>query len=129
MKRLFALLTLAAITLFASCGSDDDKPTGIVGTWIYKGFIDPMGNYEDDQEESVVQTITFKADHTGTYYNSDCEEGTVSLSFGWLNESENIYNLDIDNDTNQVTIDFEGNNKIIIRDIEEDFTGGVYERK
>lgn len=135
MKKVFALLTLAALTLFVSCSDDDSQTTDsndiIVGSWRYVGYIETTGEYIPDEDEADCydEVATFNKNGTGAAVLLDCEEGDENNTFKWKKEiAENIYNVTFDEDdvSELLTIKFEGQNKmkIFYNEVEAD----VYER-
>ncbi|MHA3788575.1 lipocalin family protein [Flavobacterium hauense] len=133
MKKAFALLTLAALTLL-SCGDDDTQSTDsndiIVGTWRYVGYIEPDGEYFPDNEETECydERITFNKNRTGVALLIDCEEGNETNNFKWKKEAaESIYTVTNENGTEpeSLVVKFEENKmKIFYDEVEAD----VYER-
>lgn len=135
MKKVFALLTLAALTLFVSCGDDDSQSTNsndiIVGSWRYIGYIETTGEYIPDEDETDCydEVATFNKNGTGAAVLSDCEEGDENNTFKWKKEvAENIYKVtfDEDNESELLVVKFEGQNKMKI--FYDEIEADVYER-
>lgn len=111
MKKIL-ILVLIALT-FMACPDDDDTPitinTSIIGTWkYYKTFENGMEDFLDLCEKEETLIFSSNGDYSGAYYdefNGECQlEDNVAGS--WSN-TENIYNITVDGETESVTIFFE----------------------
>lgn len=127
LKRLLPLIVLF---LIIGCNDDDNKPASLIGSWNYTGYHDHVADVFFPADMCLETIVTFRADGKGTASSIDqCYPSINMLSeFRWQNEEGNNYILTSDDMTRSVTIDFEGNNKLIISS-EDDGISTVYQRK
>ncbi|PZR21385.1 MAG: hypothetical protein DI539_08080 [Flavobacterium psychrophilum] len=114
MKKVFALLCLTALTLFASCGDDDSNNTNdkIVGTWRYTGYIDENGTFDPETDEDLEcyeDLLTFNKNGTGQVVSKDCDFGDDSYQIQWSKGNGDMYIFSYDDETEQAKVTFEGN--------------------
>jgi len=144
MKKLSTLLTrilpLVAITLFISCGDDDDKKPinddAIVGTWLYTGDLEvATQQFEAEDTTCYKELTTFNKNNSGAIVAQDCEGDGGTIVFSWKKESAaNIYTVSATNEDNQIEtqqliITFKGKTKMFITYGDDNSYLEVYEKQ
>lgn len=130
MKNILKkLLPLIVLFLAIGCNDDDNKPTSLIGSWKYTGYHDHVAEAFVPADACLETIMTFQADGKGTTTYADLCSSSVYMpsAFRWRKEENKNYILTSDDMAKSVTIDFEGNNKLIISS--EDGISTVYQRK